>query len=125
MVGMILLTLSHLVNVIIVTIIPVLIARDAPAMRASYGPDSAARRILACLYATIAVASAVALIAQLNGDLALSLVIASVLFPMQITYKLLTLPAVGWTNPVVKSNLAIAALHAVTLSVLWRAGLIY
>ncbi|OYY91570.1 MAG: hypothetical protein B7Y45_03175 [Sphingomonas sp. 28-66-16] len=122
---MILLSLSHFVNVIVVTIIPVLIARDAPAMTACYGPDSAARRILACLYATIAIVSAVALVGQASGNTALSIAIAGVLFPMQIAYKLMTLPAVGWRNPVVKSNLAIALLHTVTLAMLWHEGALY
>jgi hypothetical protein len=112
---MVLLSLSHLVNVIVVTIIPVLIARDSPAMTACYGPDSAARRILACLYATIAIASAVALVGQASG----------MLFPMQIAYKLMTLPAVGWRNPVVKSNIAIALLHTITLTALWQQGAVY
>lgn len=122
---MILLTLSHLVNVIVVTIIPVLIARDTPAMAACYGPDSAARRILACVYATIAMASAIGLVGQATGDAALSIAIAGVMFPMQIGYKLMTLPAVGWGNPVVKSNIAIAGLHAVTLAVLYHDGALY
>jgi hypothetical protein len=123
--AMVLLSLSHLVNVIVVTIIPVLIAGDSPAMTACYGPDSAARRILACLYATIAIASAVALLGQASGNAALAIAIAAVLFPMQIAYKLMTLPAVGWRNPVVKSNIAIALLHTVTLAALWQQGTVY
>jgi hypothetical protein len=119
---MLLLTVSHAVNVIVVTIIPILILRDVPAMRASFGPDSPARRFLACLYATIALASAAALAAQAAANPALSILIASVLFPMQIVYKLATLPAVGWANPVVKSNLAIALLHTATLVILWQGG---
>ena len=121
---MVLLTLSHLVNVIVVTVIPALIARDVPAMTACYGVDSAARRILACLYATIAMASAVALIGQALGNTTLSIAIAGVLFPVQITYKLMTIPAVGWRNPVVKSNLAIALLHTATLAAIWHEGLL-
>lgn len=122
---MILILASHLVNVVVVTIIPWLILRDAPAMRAVYGPDTPARRILACLYATIALASAVALVATaVSGDAAIALRIAAVLFPLQIIYKLATLPAVGARNPVVISNVAIAALHAITLVVAARSGLI-
>jgi len=119
-----LLTLSHLVNVIVVTIIPTLIIRDTPAMAAVYGPDHPARRILTCLYITIAIASAVALASQATGQPALSIRIASVMFPMQIAYKLMTLPAVGARNPVVISNLAIAALHAATLAMLIQSGAI-
>jgi hypothetical protein len=119
---MLLLTLSHAVNVVVVTIIPILMLRDVPAMRASFGPDSPARRILACLYGTIALASAAALAAQAAAIPALSILIACVLFPLQIIYKFATLPVVGWANPVVKSNLAIALLHAATLTVLWQSG---
>ncbi len=122
---MLLLSLSHVINVIVVTVIPVLIARDAPAMTACYGPDSAARRILACLYATIAMASVFALAAQASGHAVVSIAIAGVLFPMQIAYKIMTLPAVGWRNPVVISNLVIALLYTVTLAMLWREGTLY
>jgi hypothetical protein len=120
---MVLVTLSHLVNLVVVTLIPILIARDAPSMRAAYGPDSPARRILACLYATIALASGVALAGQAAGLPDLSVRIAGVLFPVQITYKLLTVPVVGWASPVVRSNVAIAVLHAGSLAMLWSAGL--
>ena len=119
---MLIVTLSHLVNVVVVTIIPLLILQNAPAMTAVYGPDTPARRILACLYATIAMASGVALLAQFAfGRPELSVQIALVLFPMQIAYKLATAPAVGLRNPVVISNLAIAVLHSASLAVLLTA----
>jgi len=121
---MLLLTLSHLVNVIVVTVVPTLIIMDIPAMTGRFGPDSGARRILTCLYITIAIASAVGLASQVAGYPALSIRIASVMFPMQIVYKVITLPAVGWANPVVKSNIVIAALHGVTLAMLIQAGLL-
>ena len=111
--------LSHLINVIVVTIIPYLIFRNMPAMTAVFGPDSPARRILACLYAKIAVSSAFALIAQFGfARPDLSCQIALVLFPMQILYKVATLFAVGPRNPVVISNVAIAALHSASLAAL-------
>jgi hypothetical protein len=116
---MLIVTLSHLANVIVVTIIPLMILRNAPAMTAVYGPDTPARRILACLYATIAAASAAALTAQFvfrQPDF--SIQSAWVPFPLQIAYKLATVPAVGLRNPVVISNLAIAVLHAMSLAVL-------
>ncbi|HIG23603.1 MAG TPA: hypothetical protein EYG02_00860 [Henriciella marina] len=118
---MLLVALSHLVNVIIVTIIPWLIYRNAPSMTAVYGPDTPARRILACLYATIALASAVALFCQFGYGLAeVSMQIALVLFPLQIAYKLATAFAVGLGSPVVISNLAIAGLHSASLAAfLW------
>jgi len=73
----------------------------------------------------IAMASAVALIGQASGNTTLSIAIAGVLFPMQIAYKLMTIPAVGWRNPVVKSNLAIALLHTTTLAAIWHERLLY
>lgn len=116
---MLLITLSHIVNVIVVTVIPLLILRNAAAMTAVYGPDTPARRILACLYATIAAASAGALLAQFAfGRPEISVGIAQVLFPLQIAYKLATWPAVGLRNPVVMSNLAISVLHAASLATL-------
>lgn len=122
---MLLIIVSHIVNLVVVTIIPWLIAHDAPAMAVVYGPDTPARRILACLYATIALASGYALAdLAITGDPARALRIASVLFPLQIIYKIATAPAVGLRNPVVVSNLAIAALHATSLAVATQAGLI-
>lgn len=108
-------TLSHCVNVVFVTVIPILILCDTVAMRTVYGPDGPARRILACIYATIALASGVALCAQYMGYFGWSVETAKILFPMQIIYKLATLPAVGWVNPVANSNVAIAARHSITL----------
>lgn len=122
---MLLITVSHIVNLVVVTLIPWLIARDTPAMAAVYGPDSPARRILACLYATIALASGIALASHaLTASPALSLRIAAVMFPLQIIYKLATVPAVGLRNPVVQSNVAIALLHTVSLALAVSGGLI-
>lgn len=109
-------TLSHLCNFLVVTVIPYLIFTKRRAMDVVYGGDTVARRILACLYATIAATSLIALAGQVYfGDQKLSFEIARVLFPMQIIYKVATLPAVGWKNPVVKSNLAISVLHTASL----------
>lgn len=116
---MLLVTLSHIVNLIVVTLIPALILRNAPSMTAVYGPDTPARRILACLYATIAAASGFALLMLFAFQQPeWSAQIALVMFPLQIVYKLATLAAVGLRNPVVVSNLAIAALHAASVSTL-------
>jgi hypothetical protein len=86
---MLLVTLPHLVNVIVVTIIPLLIFQNHPAMTGVYGPDTPARRILTYISATIALASAAALAAQFAfGQPDLSICIAGVLFPLQFAYKL-------------------------------------
>ena len=112
---MVLAILGHLVNVCVAGLLPVLIAKGRPAMAAVYGPDSQARRILACLYAGIAATSLVALMALVAGEASLFRTITVVLFPMQIAYKLATWPAVGLQSPVVRSNLAISAVLAAGL----------
>jgi hypothetical protein len=82
----------------------------------TYGADSPARRILGCLYASIALCSVTALLLP-----HLTVAIAMVLFPLQILYKLLTLPVVGsWRHPVVLSNLLITALLGAALFTMLR-----
>ncbi|NDE18549.1 hypothetical protein EBZ80_26950 [bacterium] len=82
-----------------------------PKLDVVFGPDTPARRILACLYLAIAAGSAVALlVVPLRMD------IVVVLFPLQILYKTLTIFFVAdWKNPVPWWNLAISAVHAASL----------
>ena len=111
-----LLLISHAVNVVVAGLLPVLLFTGRPHMESVYGPDTPARRILACVYAAIALASAAALLARFSQpSSSLPVRVALVLFPLQIVYKLSTLPAVGWTHPVAVSNALIAALHAAAL----------
>ncbi|MEO0829114.1 MAG: hypothetical protein AAFY03_01485, partial [Pseudomonadota bacterium] len=95
--------LSHAVNLIVAGLLPFVIAAGRPSVEMVYGPDSAARRILACLYGTIAAASGVALLAKALGWEELFIAITLVLFSMQIVYKLATWPAVGLGSPVVRA----------------------
>ena len=82
-----------------------------PKLDVVFGPDTPARRILACLYLAIAGASAVALVLV---PLRMSIVV--VLLPLQIVYKTLTLFFVADSkNPVPWWNLVISALHAASL----------
>ena len=107
------LNLSLMVNIaVLIPVVGLLWASDVPAERA-YGPDSPARRILACLYGAILLASVVLLIGSWLGRDVLAQ--AQTLLAVQVIYKLATLPAVGLPNPVVIANLGIAALHAATL----------
>lgn len=111
-----------LVNVAVTAVLPVVMLSPAYDVGAVYGPDGPARRILACLYGAICVLSLHALVsAFVLGDVAGMYAIARVLFPLQIVYKLATLPAVGWASPVVKSNLAIVVLLAAALLALGTA----
>lgn len=106
---------SLVVNVIVAGFFGVVLAfgltRIVPHADEVFGPDSPSRRILSCLYLAIALVSIAGLaIPQFR------LPIVFVLFPLQIIYKLLTLVIVrDLRNPVPWSNLAISALHGVSL----------
>jgi len=101
----------------IVVLVPVLVALAANGRTAeqAWGPDAAARRILAAIYAAIALASVALLILDmLDRNVAAW---TQALLGIQVVYKLLSVPLVGLRNPVVVSNLGIAAVHIVTLVV--------
>lgn len=76
-----------------------------------YGPDSDARRILASIYFAIGVASVAAMFRK--GEAMIHM--AFPIFYLQIIYKLTTAFTVGFSNPVVISNVAISAFHMVTM----------
>ncbi|MCA8963379.1 MAG: hypothetical protein H6838_10530 [Planctomycetes bacterium] len=77
----------------------------------AYGPRHPARGILLATYAAILVLSA-GLLGCGDPRWAVGLLL------MQVLYKVMTPWTVGsWRHPVVLSNLAIAALHGVTLTV--------
>ncbi|WP_420860920.1 hypothetical protein [Algirhabdus cladophorae] len=110
-----LILVSLLVNVLVAGALPFALL-NGTSMDPAYGADSPARRILACLYGAIAAASIIALLSVVILDKKDWLLgITAILLPFQCLYKLATWPAVGLHNPVVKANLAIAALHLVTL----------
>lgn len=80
----------------------------------AYGPDSPARAVLLSVYLAILLCS-VGLMAK-----PIPTMVAALLM-VQIVYKVITPFAVGnLSNPVVVSNLAIAAFHSITLWSIWR-----
>jgi hypothetical protein len=82
----------------------------------AYGADSPARGILLSVYLAILVASAGLLLKPIPAMVAALLLV-------QIIYKFTTPFTVGTvSNPVVISNLAIAAFHCITLWAIWRGG---
>ncbi|MBM7070265.1 hypothetical protein [Actibacterium sp. 188UL27-1] len=112
---------SHVVNIAVAGLLAVLIMRGAPSMDPVYGADSPARRILGCVYGAIALASVLALgIYAVYGRDSHFVWLTTVLFSLQIVYKLLTVPVVGLSHPVPRANLAISVLHVVSLMVLLR-----
>lgn len=87
---------------------------DAGWAAEAYGPASPARQILLSVYLAIAAVSAGLLVFP-DPRLVAALLL------VQVIYKTLTPIAVGTLqNPVVVSNLLIAAVHGVTLVAIWR-----
>lgn len=113
---MIIITISHLVNVFIAGGIAILLLTNATGMIRVYGEATPARSILTSVYFAIAITSMTALIFPIY-----SLAIAKVLFPLQILYKLSTIITVrSIIHPVVVSNILISILHAVSLFVIFK-----
>ena len=112
--------ISHAANVLILIAVCTALWRGDTGMDDAFGPDSPARRILACVYFAILLTSLYALIRAGFGASHIALQIALVLFPLQIIYKLATAFAVGIDNPVVVTNLAVVALHTATLIAMLR-----
>jgi hypothetical protein len=108
--------LSLGVNILVAGFWGSVLFRNAyPKLARPFGADTEARRILACLYIAIAVASIVAVV---NESWLVQIV--TVLFPLQILYKVLTIFAVqDIRNPIVISNVVIAVLHVISLFVLF------
>ncbi|MFT6022049.1 MAG: hypothetical protein ACI9PY_000154 [Ascidiaceihabitans sp.] len=113
------LAVALILNCVILFPLTYALITQSPGMDAAYGPDSDARRILTCLYATIGVISAYALIQLGLGARTTAVQIAMVLFPMQIIYKLATVGLVGVSSPVVLTNLVVVAVLVPTLVVLF------
>jgi hypothetical protein len=81
---------------------------------AAYGPDSAARAILLSVYLAILLCSIGPLFKPIPAMIAALLLV-------QIIYKFTTPFTVGTIgNPVVMSNLGIAAFHCITLWIIWK-----
>lgn len=105
-------TLSLVVNLAVLAPVLASLWLDAPWVSSAYGPRSGARGIVLAVYVSIFAASAALLARPAPAGVA-------ALLSVQIVYKLLSPVTVGsLRNPVVVSNLAIAALHAVTLAAL-------
>lgn len=108
--------LSLALNIAVLVPVCLGIQRNAAWAEAAYGPRSPAHGILLSIYLAILVVSALLLTHPLPQAVAALLVV-------QIAYKVTTPFTVGtMRNPVVLSNLLIAAVHAVTVGLIWQAG---
>jgi len=106
--------LSLAVNVAVLAPVTLGLITGADWANEAYGPRQDGRQILLAMYLAIGALS-IALLVWRRPDVVLGLLLA------QIVYKLLTPLTVGAVaHPVVLSNLAIAALHSVTVVALLR-----
>jgi hypothetical protein len=107
-------TLSLLLNIAVLLPVTGSIIGNAVWVETAYGPPSPARGILLAVYIAILAGSAALLWKPVPAMVAALLLV-------QIVYKLMTPLTVGsLANPVVLSNLAIAAFHAVTVTLILR-----
>jgi hypothetical protein len=104
---------------VLTPVVTVLLLGLSPADQA-FGPVTEGRQILTSIYIAIAVVSA-GLIAMHLMSLPWAMPMSVALFAVQITYKLITVPMVGLSNPVVITNLVVVVVQAVALFVLWQA----
>lgn len=103
-------TVSLLLNMAVLLPVCIGMARDAGWTSECYGGSAPARGILLAVYGAIFMLSAALLVFPRPEMIAALLL-------MQLLYKIATPFTVGTLrNPVVLSNLAIAAVHAVTLA---------
>ncbi|WP_299701851.1 hypothetical protein [uncultured Tateyamaria sp.] len=88
----------------LVILIPVITGLMNGTMDSAFGPDTDARRILACVYFGLAVTSAALIVLNVvNHPWAVPMTFA--LFGVQISYKLASAVVVGVASPVILTNL--------------------
>jgi hypothetical protein len=107
--------LSLLLNIFVLTPICAGLITNASWIGEAYGPCSAARGILLSVYLSIGVVSLLFLLAPEPRAVGALLLV-------QVLYKLTTPVTVGtFANPVVVSNLGIAAFHCATIVTIFLA----
>lgn len=110
-------------NIIVLGPVLIGITSGSVGMDAAFGVDTVARRILASVYASIAIVSFGLIgLHVFAHPWAVQMTLA--LFAVQIMYKLLSARVVGVSNPVVITNLAIVLVQLVAIVLVWRAGLL-
>lgn len=107
--------LSLALNVLVLVPVCISLLGNADWTLSAYGPPSPARGILLSIYLAILVVSVGLLFKPVPAMVAALLIV-------QIVYKVTTPFTVGMlANPVVLSNLAIAAVHAATVATIFQA----
>lgn len=114
----VMISLSLLVNIAVLTPVCAGLVSSAAWAQESYGDATAARGILLSVYLAIGLVSALLLFLVSSEQ---TVTFVAPLLLVQIVYKVTTPLTVGTLqNPVVISNLIIAAFHAVTLFLIWK-----
>lgn len=109
-------TASLTLNLLVLAPVCTGLLRASPWTLPTFGPATPARGILLSVYLAIAAASVLLLLRPAPAAIAALLLV-------QIVYKITTPLTVGTlANPVVVSNLLIAAVHAATLALLLTRG---
>ena len=108
---------SLVLNTAVLVVVGASLIANAGWTRTAYGERSPARDILLAIYLSILGASGALLVGQLSAPRGWMLTAVGTLLALQILYKALTVVTVrrALRNPVVLSNLGIAAVHTVTL----------
>jgi hypothetical protein len=113
-----LIVLSLVINVFVAGLLALALLRRGVLIENTYGTDTPARRILACLYGTTAFVSFAALMSvPLLKTTEFMIDIALVLLPFLIIFNIATRLVMRGPTPVVTANFIIAALHGLTLAV--------
>lgn len=106
-------------NIVVLMPVVLVLMLDLPSAEQGLGPVTDSRLILTSIFIAIAVVSA-ALIAMHLGRMTWAMPMSVALFAVQITYKLITVPMVGISSPVVITNLVVVVLQLVALFMLWQ-----
>lgn len=110
----VLIYVSLAINIVVLVPVCLGLLNKADWTSAAYGPESAARGILLSVYLAILICSVGLFFKPVPAMVAALLLV-------QIVYKFSTPFTVGTLeNPVVISNLAIAAFHCITCWMIWR-----
>ncbi len=107
-----------LLNVLVLAPVVSVLLLGATAAETGFGAVTDGRLILTSVYIAIGVVS-LGLIAMHLRRMAWALPMSVALFSVQITYKLITVPMVGISNPVVITNLLIVVVQVAALFYLW------
>ena len=109
-------------NIIVLLPVMTVLLLKLPPAEVAFGALTDGRLILTSIYMAIALVSA-ALIALHLMHMPWAIPMSVALFAVQITYKLITVPMVGLSNPVVITNLVVVAVQALALWSLLPAAL--